>query len=410
MGLGFALRAESKSKGFLGLGKGKSPTVETVKQWFAEQPSVNPLVLAVDPSRTLFVGLVPYEEELTVQEAQGQLVFSARTSTAGPGYHAYLCKLLRMLGTDLSLSWVTSEESCDETGYWESGREDQLQFEMKEWLTAVAKMVVERWPEKLDGQISICMPTDKQFVAPGAIHMPMGIRDREWWTALATTGDGAEFWPWPDLADTARNAVNQAVVQMWTDVRWRSPQNEAESRTLGSVNQLLEKARSLDPHIPVPVREWLEVMGLLNLAPSPDLIEEAKAQVGPLIGYYRHKVRFHPSKFWSIELPGDVWITPDQGSTFEAQAADLGVWVTTYLSKEPVTQVSQEPEGEKFELGDSYLGGAAIAWSASSNSWITTVIIARDRSLMTCTIQVVGEESKDLAIQIAQSIKYKGKS
>ena len=84
--------------------------------------------------------------------------------------------------------------------------------------------------------------------------------------------------------------------------------------------------------------------------------------------------------------------------------------MTTYLSKEPVTQVSQEPEGEKFELGDSYLGGAAIAWSASSNSWITTVIIARDRSLMTCTIQVVGEESKDLAIQIAQSIKYKGKS
>src|ERR1700677_4737019 len=49
--------------------------------------------------------------------ASGKVRVSAVTTPAGPGYHQYLCNILRQLATDFAFTWV-ADDCSDPTGYF----------------------------------------------------------------------------------------------------------------------------------------------------------------------------------------------------------------------------------------------------------------------------------------------------
>src|SRR4051812_39896471 len=72
--------------------------------------------------RTLWLGLHPAEERIEISTTGGgRVVVSARTSGAGPGYHAFVCELLDAVGARLDVRWQGPDptgQTGDETGYF----------------------------------------------------------------------------------------------------------------------------------------------------------------------------------------------------------------------------------------------------------------------------------------------------
>ena len=77
---------------------------------------------------TLFCQLHPAAEELELSLVDlDHLVASAKTSTVGPGYHIFVCDMVRKLGERFRLAWVTDdEEYFDEAGYFFSGNQERV--------------------------------------------------------------------------------------------------------------------------------------------------------------------------------------------------------------------------------------------------------------------------------------------
>src|SRR5262245_17591410 len=71
-----------------------------------------------------------------IDQGDGRLAVSAKTSTAGAGYHQYVCDLLRELGTAHAIAWdppAPDRDTGDETGYFHGGDRDGIEREMFVW-------------------------------------------------------------------------------------------------------------------------------------------------------------------------------------------------------------------------------------------------------------------------------------
>src|SRR4051812_16390482 len=150
MGVGIYLigRFGESAAGGSGLAEGR---LARIAAWFEEHVvEGDPLVgvrLGEDREGTpaAFVGLHPCAEEVELSmPGPATLVASAKTSTAGPGYHAYLCDLLHRLGDDLGIAWDGPDDEAgtgDGTGYFYSGDRAALEAEMLLWFRSTAAVV-----------------------------------------------------------------------------------------------------------------------------------------------------------------------------------------------------------------------------------------------------------------------------
>jgi hypothetical protein len=64
---------------------------------------------------------------------------SANTSTAGPGYHIYLCQLLHEWTNAFGINWKDfgsddDADFCDEAEYFFSGNDATVYDHMRRWL------------------------------------------------------------------------------------------------------------------------------------------------------------------------------------------------------------------------------------------------------------------------------------
>ena len=108
------------------------------EKYFSELPGVVPhwKPRFYSDSHGFRLKLVPFEEDVYGNWQNGKLCISAKTNSAGPGYHAYLIDILDGLGVK-----PTSVE--DEAGYYETRDYTALQNEMAHWLKVVGSMVVD---------------------------------------------------------------------------------------------------------------------------------------------------------------------------------------------------------------------------------------------------------------------------
>lgn len=288
---------------------------------------------ASDEDVRLQLSLHPAARDVEVRVVEGGLVtVTASTAEVGPGYHTYLCHLLRRLGTELSIAWApTSPEEGigDQTGSFESGRRADAERVLLAWLgDSLQRACTAR--SRGAAQVHLVGDGD-QFQFDGAIATALGPRDDAW--LAAAVGDpriAIDILPWWADATDGRYLLNRALCRMWTEVRWRPPVDEVERKLIDDILRMLRRAFPLEPSLPYPWREWKE---LLDLGEAVDPMmervsaEAAAAPDGPLVGYRRQPVTVVYNG-WTLTVPGtltvrrstdEVWIGDgDRGITIAA--------------------------------------------------------------------------------------------
>jgi hypothetical protein len=95
-----------------------------------------------DTSPTLFCTLHPAAEDVEIAFLDANHLTASANTAIGPGYHIFLCKILRSLESAFNLQWVdTSAEDdsdyLDETDYFFTGNAALVESAMLEWLSDV---------------------------------------------------------------------------------------------------------------------------------------------------------------------------------------------------------------------------------------------------------------------------------
>lgn len=253
----------------------------------------------------------------------GRVVVSAETSAVGPGYHIFLCDVLKALGETHGIQWAEPDESenvGDPTGYFHTGDPDPVDVHM---LASLQDSVVQvlRMRRMGESGFALSMRFGHTFEYPGALLTPLGPRDERWLrNVYEDPRRGMDVFPWWKPGLHARTHLNRALCRLWTDVMWRPPLLDEERRLMRDVARRLELAWREDPSLPYPWREWQEVLGYLGIGGT--LAEEvhrraSTAPGGPPIGYRRGEVQVALPEGWEIRIPG---------SLAEAYLGD-GTWV-----------------------------------------------------------------------------------
>lgn len=268
--------------------------------------------------------LHPAAGEVSILAAtSGRVVVSAETSAVGPGYHVYLCDILKQLGQVLGVTWTDANEAAgvgDPTGYFHTGDAGPVEVYMLASLQESVAQVL-RMRRQGESGFGLSMRFGHTFEHPGALLTPLGPRDERWLrNVYEDPRRGMDVFPWWTPGLHARTRLNRALCRLWTDVVWRAPLLDEERALLRDVARLLESAWREDASLPYPWREWQEVLGYLGIGGT--LAEEvrrraATANGGPPMGYRRGAVQVVLPEGWEIRIPG---------SLAEAHLQD-GTWV-----------------------------------------------------------------------------------
>ncbi len=246
--------------------------------------------------------LHPAEEPLELRVVDGWLEATAKTSSAGPGYHAFAIEWLDRVADEFGLTWSWADEAreyLDETGFAETRDFESLQAEMFAWLRFVAKRLLgseqAEWPLGLP--MGFWVRGDHYAISS------LGRWSREWFEAAAAADDtnstdhGRAFFPWWNRDRDALFFKNCALVQAWVDVLWRAPVGDQERRCLENTLACFHRARALDPALELPESEIAEIEALIaGNAPERPRVSG--------VGFRRLPMRKPVTGSWTLEVPG----------------------------------------------------------------------------------------------------------
>ncbi len=435
MGVGFHLAASSPD---LLDGAAIEDWLGEVAAWL-EAREGEPL-LACRPARcdkgepALFVTVHPGAEELEfcVPEA-GHLIASAKTSTAGPGYHIFVCDLLHELGRHFGLTWHDPDPeqgTGDETGYFFDRDPQAVRQEMLRWLGALAHIVTNEEFARDSYVRMVSMPLGYSYPDQQGILTPLGPRTTDWFRAvLDDPAGGVEFFAWWHDGAGWDFFLGRALCRMWQEVRWRPPLTEAEGALLVDVHLDLERAFRLQPDAAIPWREWGEVLdylieyfGYAEFQHGADLEAEIRSRAGrsvggPRIGYRRGPVQVSLTGGWSITIPGELaeaW--EEQGQTWTAWYGGRGVRFTSWSVREgedpqPAREVLDElelPEGDVIERREGPLLGRAVFCPEEQETgpWALHAYAAVDGGFARCDVLVKGRDDLAWALDIWKTLRH----
>lgn len=325
MGVGFALAGTYRPAT---PGQSSEDWLAHVGAWL-EGHETEPLLLArsgVDDAGcpALFVHVHPCADEVSfVVPEPGRVVVAAQTSTAGPGYHVFLCRLLHQLGHSGHIDWDTPAPDAapgDETGYFHTGDDEAVRREMLRWLAALARILIEHDSASDAAMRMVAMPFGYGYPDEPDVITPIGPRPLEWFHAVAAgEGRGAEFFPWWDEEVGASFFLGRALARLWQDVRWRPAISDDEGELLMDIHLDLERAFHHDPDAAVPWHAWQELLGYLIAyygyaeyqygEDLEEVIAERAAALSAearLVGYRRGRIVVQLTGGWSVVIPGEL--------------------------------------------------------------------------------------------------------
>ncbi len=368
--------------------------------------------------------LHPAAEEVEFTLEGSALLVSAKTSSVGPGYHAYLCELLHELEARLGNAFgpVPDEQDeeqggdGDETGYFTNGDRAALEDEMLAWLRGLCDVVAEQLAQGSEG-FMISMGTDHVFEFDGALATPMGPRSAAWLEAARQDPrSGIDLFPWWGLGLGADHAAGRALVRMWSEVRWREPMDDDEDALLEKVDADLRRAHELDPALPLPWAEWAEMLDWLARedALAHEVHERARGLTAG-IGYRRRPVRVRLAGRWSVRVPGEMSSSFDEDSTWCGFMPGRTLWMSSFTIGDPEnptrsaaqTLPSKEPDQPLFELGplaDGYAGRASLGKTSEGDIELS-VEIALPHRLALFTFVLADAADLDWARQVAAAVR-----
>jgi hypothetical protein len=147
LGIGLFVEAKIPGRGLLGRKPGRDRLFSDLRQAIQEYLT-DPLMARLSEfgshEHTLFVRLHPCAEPVEfIWKPDLSITASAKTSTVGPGYHAFLIELLQHLGRLLNLKWEWDQDSADEANFAQSGNFAVLQQEMAKFWKSLGGILLE---------------------------------------------------------------------------------------------------------------------------------------------------------------------------------------------------------------------------------------------------------------------------
>ncbi|MGA2420693.1 MAG: hypothetical protein ABSG69_11460 [Candidatus Acidiferrum sp.] len=292
----------------------------------------------------------------------------------GPGYHIYLCSVLIDMVRDFGALWLRPEDSdeeySDEAEYFFTGDQRRVIDAMSQWLRTLAGTFFEEPVEQDLTGTALCMPMEPQFESAAFPITPLGPRDRAWLLKTSQEGEnGKDFFAWWTPGFNAEYFLGRALTQMWTNVRWRAPVNDAEKKLLQEVVGSLDAAYRLDPFRPYPWAEWAEILQFLNADGSSREVIRKNITGEPAIGYRRKNVTVVLPGGWRMRLPGSFSeFQSDEEGNFFALSPPSEIWFTAYRfatslergAFESRRQEIRQGQPEHLEEDENYVANGAI--------------------------------------------------
>jgi hypothetical protein len=387
----------------------------------ARDPENNPVLLVA-----LHPAVPPVEIRLG---ASGRVRATARTAPAGPGYHAFLCGLLRSFAAEFGATW-TGDNCSDPTGFFLSNDRGACERHFLHWLAAECAGA----PAGALG-----LPAAHGFTCPGEVLTPLGPRSREWRARVAADpAAGRDFFPWwhPD-ADAAFYR-GRALVRLWCDFFWRPPLTEDEGELADQIANDLASAFKLDPGSELPWPEWLELLDAIAadgdnfcVTPTDQVLSvelwrrtgPVPGSAGPRIGYRRHPVRVPLDGGWSLEVPGELarernadgtWTAWDRARTVWFQALKFTKRDGSPPTAEEAAEVGRRslPDGEPVppHAGGGLCGSAVFGAVEEDGRalWRLSGVTGAPGQLAVCNVYGATANDRDWAERTWRSIRHAG--
>lgn len=354
------------------------------------------------------------------RDADSSFWISARTSAAGPGYHAFVCRLIKKFASDHGVELV-EDECSDDTEYFFTADKTELNNAFLNWLGQLTGSVLKIGPTALGARLAMVISNDRFEPEEGSVLTQLGPRDVKWLEkTVSDASQGTDMFPWWDEDLDGNYYRGRALCHMWSDVRWRKPVTDDEKDLLNRVLKLLDKAHDLNKALIMPWQEWLEIMDYLEVTgPTYDRVKD-KAAENPSkkpVGYRRRPVTVNLPGGWQVRVPGsfaETWT--DEGTTFYAYDEGRSLKLTTYSATGESTNMSAEeilsrPQYEELSILHSHENiesrasleepedGSDAPWSLSGACATTGRIAHFD-------ITFANDEDKDWAYEAWHSIKY----
>ncbi|MDR3197667.1 MAG: hypothetical protein LBU34_07320, partial [Planctomycetaceae bacterium] len=230
--------------------------------------------------RILQFEFCPSAEEVLLNFYQGRIICECQTNVVGPGFHAEVVDFLDKFARECDLSF----ELHDGADYFADRNFEQLQHEFNRWLSGVIHAILYCANSNEYSSLMISWPlTDFYYPeeVPGTVVTPAGRfpiaklikydQSKENIEHLAK-----EFFIWNDREKNARFYRNNALAKLWSECYFMpSSRSIQDQRINGQIIAILEKAAAIDPALPFPKREYLELCELhdvkgISVEPLPD--------------------------------------------------------------------------------------------------------------------------------------------
>ncbi|MBC7998953.1 MAG: hypothetical protein IAF58_13470 [Leptolyngbya sp.] len=255
----------------------------------------------------------------------GKLTLDASTALAGPGYHKYVIKVIRLIERESQIIWELPQASLhtgDDTGYLSHGDSEKLSSHFLNWLQAFCADRLAVLDGRLDsGVVWFSDPAEfgvddseesetRLFQVKSAIVGLTGPRDAQWLqNVVRNPAEGVDFFPWWSETNSDSD-FGSGMHKILFKTCWRAPVSQSEFNSLAATSRLLENSYTVNPHRKYPMREWSQINHFLSengmdmrsseMLKQMDLGEPTTFK----LGYRNENVRLCRGD-WSMELPGD---------------------------------------------------------------------------------------------------------
>jgi len=276
--------------------------LERVCAWFEERGDVCALDVrpGIRATPEACVRLHPMCPGIRViAQDHNYLRVEGETLRVGPGYRVYAGRVLEALGDALGVAWAQPPNLAPAAAL------------------ALARASLAEHAQRClrslsSGQsVGLLVQDGVEFsTGRGRVATPLGPRDHAWLVEAAQRRLRVlDAFPWPGAGVGHSSFLGRALSLMWTEVRWRDPQDNAERRVLADVDARLSQAWMINPRVPLPWVEWAEIQRMLHIAgPLADEVASraAVAPPRPLVGYRHRDVRLRLTRGWWVRLPGSM--------------------------------------------------------------------------------------------------------
>lgn len=361
------------------------------------------------------------------QFEERQLLVSAKTSNAGPGYHAYLVNLLKQLEQQTSVTWIPDQIE-DETGYWDNGDFVSIQSSMADWLHSMSAMLMESYGADSDAKnLALSMPLD--CMPDNAEHFavyPLGWLEKDFFQEILSTDNldiyCRRFFIWWNEGLDAEFYLQYGLYLLWNHINWLPPADDEERRHYSNALRCLETAWRMNPQAELPLAEWYEMAALTE---DDSLMQTLKNEFAgmesltPSLGHLRGDMSIIIGGAWSVKIPGKMHSEMDNNTlvywddTLTIRLSHLCVNKDGDIpvpAEELLISLTDDYDCAPYELPEhpeakSRLLNSIVEEEGSMSYYDTTLFSAVDGCLIIVSCYYDKDEDKSMAMRVINSVK-----